>query len=101
VLADFDWRDPDARVTGGESSRQVYDRMAAVLGPLAARGDRDVVLVSHGDSIRLALAGLSGHGPSNAPWVEIGNGAVFAIDRGAMRSATTRVRLLSRVTSTR
>jgi probable phosphoglycerate mutase len=69
-----DWSDIDLPVAGGESPRQVRDRMAAVLDEV----DPSVVtvLVSHGDAIRAALGHLSGVSGSEAPWVEVRNGAV-------------------------
>lgn len=76
-VADFDWSDPAARLGGsGESARDVAERMAAVLGEYR---DRTAVLVSHGDTIRLALGWWCGYAPAAAPWVAVASAAVFAL----------------------
>ena len=75
---EHDWSDPALPRAGGESLAQVRMRMAAVL----AEVDPTVVtvLVSHGDAIRAAVAHWSGHPPTEAPWVEVPNGAVARLD---------------------
>lgn len=77
AVADVDWSDPDFPIGGGESARQVFDRMADVLGPIAGM---DAIVVSHGDAIRYALGWLTGHHAVDCPWLEVGPGAVFAVD---------------------
>ncbi|GGB23570.1 putative phosphoglycerate mutase GpmB [Flexivirga endophytica] len=74
-----DWSDPMLPIAGGESPADVHARMAAAMGDI----DRTavVVVVSHGDAIRAALAHFAGHGPLEAPWVAVANGAVARIDR--------------------
>ncbi len=79
VAAQLDWSDPDLPVAGGESLRQVHDRMADVLA--GADPTQVTVLVSHGDAMRMALAYLAGVAPHEAEWVEVPNGAVARIDR--------------------
>lgn len=78
AAADHDWSDLDLPVAGGESPRQVRDRMAAVIDEV----DSQVVtvLVSHGDAIRAALAHLAGVPSNEAIWVEVPNGAVARVD---------------------
>jgi probable phosphoglycerate mutase len=78
ILGDVDWSDDDARIPGGESAREVHARMGAVLTPLLA-GAATIILVSHGDAIRMGLGWLGGYRPADTPWVQIENGAVFAI----------------------
>ncbi len=80
TVADVDWSDPDVPIGGGESARQVFDRMADVLGPIAGM---DAIVVSHGDAIRYALGWLAGHQAADCPWHEVGPGAVFAVGAGA------------------
>lgn len=78
---EHDWSDPDLRVGGGESPREVHDRMAAVVAAalaVAAAGTA-VVLVTHGDALRYAANALAGHGPLDGEWLEVPNGAVFAV----------------------
>ena len=77
IADELDWSDPYAPIAGGESLMDVYERMAAVLTDLDA--SRTTVLVSHGDAIRSALAYLQGVKPHEAPWVEVGNGAVARV----------------------
>lgn len=67
---------------GGETARQVGDRMAAVLAALDR--SRPTVLVSHGDAIRAAAAHLAGQRPDEAPWLEVANGAVGRVERGGL-----------------
>ncbi|MFZ5870242.1 MAG: histidine phosphatase family protein [Actinomycetota bacterium] len=73
----LDWSDPTQPVCGGESPMDVYERMGAVLDGL----DRSAVtvLVSHGDSIRAAVAHLNGVKPDEADWVDVPNGAVARV----------------------
>ena len=55
------WRgDLDARLPGGESALDLRARFLPVVERLAADGDGDVVVVSHGAAIRLAAAALLG-----------------------------------------
>jgi probable phosphoglycerate mutase len=80
VAAAVDGTDPDHPVGGGESVRQVRERMAAALAALDP--GLTTVVVTHGDALRAALAHLQGHEPHRAPWVEVPNGAVVRVDRG-------------------
>jgi probable phosphoglycerate mutase len=65
--ADTDWTDPDLKLGDGESTRDVYIRVAELLDEL--RGpDGDVVLVTHGDTIRVLLALAGDLGPSEVPY---------------------------------
>jgi probable phosphoglycerate mutase len=79
-VADVDWSDPDVAIGGGEAARQVFDRMAEVLGPITGM---NAIVVSHGDAIRYALGWLAGHHAADCPWHDIGPGAVFAVDADA------------------
>ena len=77
AAAAHDWSDLMLPVAGGESVRDVHDRMAEVLDGLDP--EAVTVLVSHGDSIRVALAYLEGVAPHRAEWVEVPNGAVARV----------------------
>lgn len=77
AAAEHDWTDLDLPIAGGESPRQVRDRMAAVLDEIDRTGV--TVLVSHGDAIRAALAHIAGVPSNEAPWAEVPNGAVARI----------------------
>ena len=80
AAAPYDFTDPDARAPGGESLRQVHHRIGTALGAYAQRyRGRECVLVSHGDTIRVALAWLDGRGPGDVPWRETPNGSVTTV----------------------
>ena len=53
----FDWSDPDLRVGGGESLREMATRMTTALSDFADEliTTGAIVVVSHGDAIRAAL----------------------------------------------
>ncbi|MGN0065256.1 MAG: histidine phosphatase family protein [Nocardioides sp.] len=84
---EHDWSDPDLGVGRGESPREVHDRMAAaVADALAVAGaGTAVVLVTHGDALRHAANALAGHGPLDGEWLEVPNGAVFAVGAPVVR----------------
>ncbi len=77
---EHDWSKPALPVAGGESWVDVRDRMAAVMAEVDRR--QVVVLVSHGDAIRAAVAHVSGVAAGEAPWVEVPNGAVARVGCG-------------------
>lgn len=59
---------------GGESIAQVYQRCTALLADLPRQVD--LILVSHGDTLRVLLAALAGVGHRNVEWREIGSAEV-------------------------
>ena len=69
---------------GGESVEQVYGRVRSFLCDLARTGAREAVVVSHGDTIRVALSAidqLNRGEPDPRPhrlvaWEIVGNGSV-------------------------
>lgn len=74
--------DPDARPAGGESIRDLYLRTASFLDDLFAAGSKageagDVVAVTHGGTIRVALAYLQGIPLEEMPWTPVANGATY------------------------
>jgi probable phosphoglycerate mutase len=78
--APYDFTDADARARGGESLRDVHARMSACLADCVDRyRGQEVVLVSHGDAIRVGLAALAGLGPHEVPWREVGPGSVTTV----------------------
>lgn len=90
----------DVRWGGGESVVDVHARVGGFLARLLAErpGER-VVLVSHGDAIRVALAWLAGHGPREVAWTDVPPGSVTSVTYPAAtvgvvsttRSASARV----------
>jgi broad specificity phosphatase PhoE len=80
AAAPYDFADPDARAPGGESIRDVHDRVGRCLDRYLRRYvGRECVLVSHGDAIRIGLAWLAGRGPADVPWHEAANGSVTTV----------------------
>ncbi len=76
----MDWTDPDASVPGGESLRQVYDRVAAALRPVCAGAyGAEVAVVSHGDAIRMARCALAGDPIESAPYESVPTGSVTTL----------------------
>lgn len=74
------WGDPRWRPPGGESIEDVYLRLQGFLPSLAASSSTSsVVLVSHGDAIRIALAVLRGDPVTNVPWVIVTNGEIITV----------------------
>lgn len=68
---------------GGESIADVHARLTVLVADLRADPGADaVVLVSHGDTLRVLLAVLAGVGHRDVDWVPIGNGEVLARELG-------------------
>jgi 2,3-bisphosphoglycerate-dependent phosphoglycerate mutase len=62
------WTDADFRFDGGESRRDVYERVGGFLAELlAAPLDPELVLVSHGGALRVARAVLEGIAVEDLP----------------------------------
>ena len=94
ATADVDWADPDLRLGGGESLRQVHERVAAALGRIVARHPGgSVAVVSHGDAIRVAAGLLAGHGPADLPWRDVPNGSVTSLRTGTVTHLIMEARL--------
>jgi broad specificity phosphatase PhoE len=77
--------DPDARPPGGESVRQLYDRVTGLLRDLlhgdllGSPASRRLILVTHGGPIRVAGAYLAGLGPAEMTWTTVPNGSIVAV----------------------
>ncbi len=72
--------DPRYRPPGGESVAEVHERVAGFLAGLAADADGSpVVLVTHGDTARIALGVIGGHGPDAVPWRDLAPGEVVTV----------------------
>lgn len=67
----------EVRWGGGESVVDVYDRLERFFARLEHREPGNVILVSHGHTIQVALALLTGLGPRDVEWREIPNGGVI------------------------
>ena len=83
ALADpgYDLLDPDEHAPGGESLRDVYRRVASLAAELiTSQPEGEVVVVSHGDSVRALLAWLDGHPAHDLPWRAVANGQIITVD---------------------
>jgi probable phosphoglycerate mutase len=102
-LADVDLANPAARYGGGESRLDVAGRIAALLaGPLlGGLGPSDqIVMVSHGDTIRVAVALLLGEDLARAPWRTIENGSVTTVASRAVRVRASPIAPMAAVPAT-
>ena len=72
AAADPDWAPP-----GGESARRLHARVAALLDRLPAAGE--LVLVTHGETVRAALAVLAGRPAEDMPRAVPDNGDVQTV----------------------
>ncbi|HEY2984367.1 MAG TPA: histidine phosphatase family protein [Jatrophihabitantaceae bacterium] len=80
ATSDLDWTDPDVRVGGGESMREVFARVGETLVYITElRAAQTIVIVSHGDAIRVAAAWLAGLGPQQIPCLEVANGSITTV----------------------
>ena len=81
----------EVRWGGGESIADVHARLVVFFARLLADPPgRRVALVSHGDTIRVALAVLRGVSARDVDWVPVGNGSVttVTVDGGRLVSHT-------------
>lgn len=91
ALTGIDLAHPDTPYGDGESRNDVLARVRQLLaaGPVAAaRPGEEVIMVSHGDTIRIAVAHLLGEHPVTGPWRPIENGSVTTIRPGAPADVT-------------
>lgn len=70
------------RVEGGESLRDVLGRVGGILAsPWVTDASGDVILVSHGDTIRVMLAHLLGDDFEQLEWRPVANGEIHSVYR--------------------
>jgi probable phosphoglycerate mutase len=76
--------DADVRPAGGESVRDLYDRVARFVDSVGDGPDGDVVVVCHGGTIRVAAAYLAGIAADAMGWPAVDNAqvATFEMARG-------------------
>ncbi|TAL21424.1 MAG: histidine phosphatase family protein [Frankiales bacterium] len=72
------WGRVDWRPEGGESISDVAERLMPVLDELRACSG-PVVVVTHGDTARIAVGLLRGAAVAEIPWLSLGNGEVLAV----------------------
>lgn len=83
ATVDADWTDPDLRIGGGESTRDLFRRIGQTLTAILEKHDKEtVVIVSHGDTIRVAAAWLNGARAEHVPWLDVPNGSITTIRHG-------------------
>ena len=73
---DHDWTDVDARVPGGESLRDVWDRLVTIPLPSAP----EIAVVTHGDTIRVARCAFAGRPVEDVTHDVPRNGGVTVLD---------------------
>lgn len=72
--------DADARPPGGESLRELGDRVSDFFDRLAQQScDGDVLVVTHGGVIRLALAQCDGVPVTAMPWGSVPNAGLWSL----------------------
>jgi 2,3-bisphosphoglycerate-dependent phosphoglycerate mutase len=72
--------DPDAWPPGGESVRQLYERITSLLSELLSSSpDRRIILVTHGGPIRVACAYRAGLGVGEMTWPAVPNGSIVEV----------------------
>jgi probable phosphoglycerate mutase len=72
--------DPDACPPGGESVRQLYERVTGLLSELlSSSAGRRIILVTHGGPIRVARAYRAGLGVGEMTWPAVPNGSIVAV----------------------
>jgi broad specificity phosphatase PhoE len=75
-----DWRLPDNRIEGGETYREMYERVAAFLGGLRAKPPApEIILVTHGGTMNAALAYLRGQSVDAMEWQRFDNCALETV----------------------
>jgi probable phosphoglycerate mutase len=80
------WADPDHRVDGGESNREMYERVAAYLrGLVADPPGPELILVTHGGTMNMAVAWLAGASVDAHEWVRFGNCDVRTVEVDSAR----------------
>jgi probable phosphoglycerate mutase len=83
------------RLPDGESMRDVLGRVGGILAsPWVTDATGDVIIVSHGDTIRIMLALLLGDEFDELQWRPVGNGEVHSIYRtlvGTVEYVTTAI----------
>jgi broad specificity phosphatase PhoE len=74
------WRDPFVRIKDGESWADVHDRMSAFLHQLRmAPPARELILVTHGGAMSIALAHLAGHALADFKLAPLENCAIRTV----------------------
>lgn len=69
----------EVRWGGGESLRDVHERLAAPIQRARDAAYDHVVWVTHGDTMRVALARLAGRSHREVDWEPIPNGAIVSV----------------------
>jgi 2,3-bisphosphoglycerate-dependent phosphoglycerate mutase len=75
------WRDPDTRPDGGESRREVWNRIVGFLDALLeAPPANEIAIVTHGGPIRLAAAYLAREEIESMTWRAVANVSVTTVE---------------------
>lgn len=69
----------EVRWAGGESLRDVHDRLSAFFAAVLPTAPEHLVVVTHGDTLRVARAVLTGRSHREIEWDLVANGAVVTL----------------------
>lgn len=75
--------DADAAPSGGESVRQLYERVVGCVSERLGDGPGDLALVCHGGVVRVLRAWLAGKSPDTMEWPKVRNGLPTRVVVGA------------------
>lgn len=78
----------EVRWGGGESVQDVHARLTRFADELRAGPHEEVIVVSHGDALRILLAVFDGRSHREVEWAGFGNGEIltYALDRGSRQA---------------
>lgn len=80
-VADGAVLDPDAAPIGGETVRQLVERVAGLLAELSRRGTPErTVLTTHGGVVRAVRALVEGESAASMRWNRVENASVLEVD---------------------
>ena len=82
--------DATARPEGGESLDELYERAGMFLDSSGATRAGDVVIVTHGGTIRALRAYCAGEPMLDRAWDVVPNGSVWKVEQPAIVPATKR-----------
>jgi probable phosphoglycerate mutase len=88
----LDWADPTLRIGGGESVHDVYRRVGDTLARRISTVDDggELVMVSHGDTISVAMAWLAGRAADDVVPLRVPNGSITSVHLADGRTCAER-----------
>lgn len=86
----------DVRWAGGESIKDVHERVGRFFSSVRPTAGRDLVVVTHGDTMSVALAWLQGRDHRQVDWCPVDNGQVVTVTLPVAPPPMDRSRLAGR-----